>query len=94
MQPIFDIHCHSTLKVYLCGADLSISHKPENDFIPGGMHYDLPGMKEGNVQIIISYQYVTEQGLKNMSKTGWLYSILAGVGRYLTPRRWNSMIPP
>jgi microsomal dipeptidase-like Zn-dependent dipeptidase len=80
MTPIFDIHCHPSLKVYLCDADFSVSHKPADDFIPGAMHYDLPGMQEGNVQVIVSNQYVPEQGLKTMPKTAWLYKLLDGIG--------------
>lgn len=80
MIPIFDIHCHPSLKVYLCDADFTISHKPADDFIPGAMHYDLPGMQEGGVSVIISYQYVPEQGLGHMHKTAWLFRLLDGIG--------------
>ncbi|MDO3644961.1 dipeptidase [Mucilaginibacter sp. L3T2-6] len=79
MTPIFDIHCHPSLKVYLCDADFSAAHKPQDDFVPGTMHYDLPGMREGNVKVIISYQYVPEQGLKHMPKTAWLFKLLEGI---------------
>src|ERR1700733_6758579 len=79
-NPIFDIHCHPSLKVYLCDADFTISHKPANDFVPGAMHYDLPGMQEGGVQVIFSYQYVPEEGLGEMHKIAWLYKLLDGLG--------------
>lgn len=74
--PIIDVHCHPSLKVYLCNTDISQEHRPKDDFVPGGMHVDLPGMQEGNVKVIISYQYVPEAGLRHMRNVAWLATIL------------------
>lgn len=74
--PIVDIHCHPSLKVYLCNTNIAEAHRPADDFIPGGMHVDLPGMQAGNVKVIISYQYVPEAGLGHMRNVSWLYTIL------------------
>jgi microsomal dipeptidase-like Zn-dependent dipeptidase len=83
MTPVFDIHCHPSLKIYLCDSDFTISHKPASDFVPGTMHYDLPGMQEGGVQVVMSYQYVPEQGLLGLSNAGLLIRLLQLFG--ITP---------
>lgn len=76
MKPIFDIHCHPTTKVYLCNAQIARPHVPVSDFIPGGMHVDLPGMQTGGVHCIVSYQYVPEVGITKMPKAHVAINIL------------------
>lgn len=77
--PIFDIHCHPGMKVYLCDADLTIAHTPRPDSNRRSVHVDLPGMKQGNVQLILSFQYVPEHGLGRMANTGLLFRLLHDV---------------
>jgi len=76
MIPIFDLHCHPSIKVYLCNAQIAKAHEPSSDFIPGGMHVDLPGMQIGGVQCIVSFQYVPEVGITQMPLAHFAIDIL------------------
>jgi len=69
MKPIFDLHCHPTLKVWLCDAQFTIKHPAgitNSDFDGKVMHVDLPGMRDGGVQCIVSFQYVPEVGISKL----------------------------
>jgi microsomal dipeptidase-like Zn-dependent dipeptidase len=84
MIPIFDIHCHPPLKVYLCNAQFDKAHRPTSDFIPGGMHVDLPGMETGDVKFLFATHYVPESGMKHMRKSAWLFRVLRWAGLKIT----------
>jgi membrane dipeptidase len=76
MIPIFDLHCHPSLKIYLCGNDITREHHPAPDLLPTGMHVDLPGMKESDVKVIFSYHHIPEAGLLKMPGSGKLVRLL------------------
>lgn len=86
MIPIYDIHCHPSLKVYLCNAKIAQEHHHGSDFLPGQMHVDLPGMKTGGVQCVLSFQYIPEAGLGTMRKSKWLFSLMKGLGISITKK--------
>ncbi|MEO5891080.1 MAG: membrane dipeptidase [Ferruginibacter sp.] len=86
MIPIFDIHCHPALKVYLCNAQFEKAHRPTSDYIPGGMHVDLPGLEAGGVKFLFATHYVPEAGMKYMKNSAWLFRVLRWAGLKITHR--------
>ena len=78
--PIIDIHCHPSLKIYLCNKNIVHKHYPIPDILPSGMHVDLPGMEQGGVQIIFSYHYVPEAGLGLLPKSHRVFDLLSRLG--------------
>ena len=92
MEPIFDLHCHPSIKVYLCSAQIAEDHHSFlddasfADFIPGRMHVDLPGMDKGGVQCIVSFQYVPEVGITKMPKAHAALSLLKRFNAGIVPK--------
>ena len=80
MFPIFDIHCHPSLKIYLCNKNINHLHYPLPDIIPSGMHVDLPGMRNADVKLIAANHYIPEAGFGHLSKSEWLFNFLKGLG--------------
>ncbi len=76
MFPIIDLHCHPSLKIYLCNKDIAEKHYPVADILPGGMHVDLPGMQQSNVRVVFASHYVPEAGLGHLPKSQWLFKLL------------------
>ena len=77
MIPIFDLHCHPSLKIYLCNHNIMHVHHPvANNVLPSGMQVDLPGMAEAGVKIICSYHHIPEAGLLELSKSHKLVRLL------------------
>ncbi|RCH55708.1 hypothetical protein DJ568_07430 [Mucilaginibacter hurinus] len=86
MIPIFDMHCHPALKVYLCNAQFQKAHRPTSDYMPGGMHVDLPGLEAGGVKFLFATHYVPESGMKYMKNSSWLFRVLRWTGLKITHR--------
>jgi microsomal dipeptidase-like Zn-dependent dipeptidase len=76
MIPIFDLHCHPSLKIYLCNKDMRRKHYPLKDVLPSGMHVDLPGMEDATVKVAFCSHYIPESGFGHLSKSKWLFRIL------------------
>jgi membrane dipeptidase len=66
-----DMHCHPSLKSYLFDSDVTEDHKTYKDFNlfdQEAMQVDIPKMKKGEVNCVLSAHYLPEIGLiKNCS---------------------------
>ena len=80
MIPIFDLHCHPSLKIYLCNKNINHHHYPLPDIIPSGMHVDLPGMRKAEVKLIATSHYIPEAGFGHLPKSNWLFNLLKKLG--------------
>jgi microsomal dipeptidase-like Zn-dependent dipeptidase len=80
MLPIFDLHCHPSIKIYLCNRKIRERHNPLPDVFPSGMCVDLPGMRDAGVQVIACSHYVPEIGLLKLKKSRKLVRLLKLAG--------------
>ena len=68
---IFDIHCHSSLKQFVFGDNITHHHPilfP--DLLPFGMHADLHSLEKGGVKIIMCTHYLPEYEFRNATVLG------------------------
>jgi microsomal dipeptidase-like Zn-dependent dipeptidase len=77
MIPIIDLHCHPSMKIYLCNNDITREHHPAPDVVlPTGMHVDLPGMQESGVKVIFTIHHIPEADLLKTPKSQKLVRLL------------------
>ena len=89
MFPIFDLHCHPCLKIYLFNKNIALKHYPLPDLLPFGMHMDLPGMKHSQVKVACCKHYIPESGFGNLSKAQRVFKLLLK----LSPHFMNKFEP-
>ena len=80
MIPIFDIHCHPSIKINLFNRQMKRRHQSASDLPSRGMYVDFPGMKAAGVQIIFSFHYIQEAGFGTLPKSQRLFRILERMG--------------
>lgn len=61
--PVFDLHAHPSMKTYLFKKKIHKSHKPGGAFNPFSMRVDLPSLRAGGVNGLLSAIYLPEKGL-------------------------------
>jgi microsomal dipeptidase-like Zn-dependent dipeptidase len=86
MIPIFDLHCHPTLKIFLCNQKIYQTHRPAPPGSPFGMDVDLPGMQEADVRLAFCSHYVPEAGFRSLRKSRWLFRLLQLLGVSMTKK--------
>ncbi len=61
--PVFDLHAHPSMKTYLFKKKIHKSHRPGGAFNPFSMRVDLPKLRAGGVNGLLSAIYLPEKGL-------------------------------
>jgi microsomal dipeptidase-like Zn-dependent dipeptidase len=78
--PIFDLHCHPSLKYSILKDDVFYKrHQPASGpwgfNIPLGIYYDAPGSKRGGVKVLTNAHYVPENGFRRSALLSFLQDI-------------------
>jgi membrane dipeptidase len=87
-QPVFDLHAHPSLKVYLFKKKLYKNYPAGGAWNPLTLRVNLPKMKDGGVQTLVCSHYVLE---KEMIDDCWLIkSGLSAGGLFIG--RWKKIL--
>ena len=58
IQPVFDLHAHPSLKVYLFKKKLYKNYPAGGAWCPLTLRVNLPKMKDGGVQTVVCSHYI------------------------------------
>jgi len=87
-QPVFDLHAHPSLKVYLFKKKLYKDYPAGGAWNPLTLRVNLPKMKDGGVQTVVCSHYILE---KEMIDDCWFIKSGLSVGG-LFVGRWKKML--